>query len=57
MSDQYSKITVNQLDIEPIADYVIQSKKLVYRTGETETSNTNAMDVDAVAAFLLILSP
>lgn len=49
MSDQYSKITVNQLDIEPIADYVIQSKKLVYRTGETETSSTNAMDVDAVA--------
>ena len=32
MSDnKYSKITLNQLDVDAIADYVVQSKKLVYR--------------------------
>ena len=49
MSEQYSKITLNQLDIDAVADYVVQSKKLVYRDGDLLTSDTSAMDVDKVA--------
>ena len=49
MSEQYSKITVNQIDADALADYIVQSKKLVYRQGDLLTSDTNAMDVDSVA--------
>ena len=49
MSEKYSKITINQLDIDSIADYVVQSKKLVYRDGDLLVSDTNAMDTDQVA--------
>lgn len=51
MSEQYSKITINQLDIDAVADYVVQSKKLVYRDGELLASDTNAMDTDKVAGI------
>ena len=49
MSEQFSKITLNQIDIDAVADYVVQSKKLVYRQGDLEVSDTNAMDVDKVS--------
>lgn len=49
MSEQYSKLTINQIDVDALADYIVQSKKLVYRQGELLTSDTKAMDVDEVA--------
>lgn len=50
MSDsKYSKVTLNQLDINAIADFVVQSKKLVYRIGDHTTSDNKSQDVDKVA--------
>ena len=49
MSNEYPKITLNQIDADAIADYVVQSKKLVYRQGDMLASDTNAMDTDQVA--------
>ena len=51
MSNEYPKITLNQIDADAIADYVVQSKKLVYRQGDLLTSDTNAMDTDKVAGI------
>ena len=45
---KYSKININQLDIDALADYVVESKKLVYRTGELETSGIKSHDTDKV---------
>ena len=41
----YNKISLAQLDIEAVADYVVARKKLVYRT---DIAGTNAEDVDKV---------
>lgn len=49
MSTEYSKISLNQIDIESLADYVVDSKNLVYRNGEVDSSSNKAMDVDKVA--------
>ena len=51
MSNEYPKITLTQIDADAIADYVVQSKKLVYRQGDLLTSDTNAMDTDKVAGI------
>lgn len=48
---EYSKITLNQLDTEAIADYVVESKNLVYRDGEIDSSSNKAIDVDNVAGI------
>ena len=45
----YPKITLGQVDIDAISQYVILNNKLVYRDGENEASSTNAQDVDQVA--------
>lgn len=49
MSTEYSKISLNQIDIESLADYVVDSKNLVYRNNEIDSSSNKAMDVDKVA--------
>lgn len=51
MAEQYSKITLNQLDIEALSDYVVESRNLVYRNNEVDSSSTKAMDVDNVAGI------
>lgn len=43
---EYTLVSINQLDIEAIADYIVSAKKLVYRT---DTAGTSAEDTDAVA--------
>lgn len=48
---EYSKITLNQLDINAVADYVIESRNLVYRNNEVDSSSNKAMDVDKVAGI------
>lgn len=48
MSTEYSKISLNQIDIESLADYVVDSKNLVYRNNEIDSSSNKAMDVDKV---------
>lgn len=46
---EYSKVTLNQLDIDAIADYVVESRNLVYRNNDPDSSSNKAMDVDQVA--------
>lgn len=48
---EYSKITLNQIDVDAIADYVVESKNLVYRNNEVDSSSNVAMDVDQVAGI------
>lgn len=48
---EYSKITLNQLDIEAVADFVVESKNLVYRNNEIDSSSNKAMDVDKVGGI------
>jgi len=49
MSNEYSKITLNQLDKDAIAEYVVLSKKLVYRDGDMDTAANTSLDTDKVA--------
>ena len=45
----YPKITLVQIDLDAISQYVILNNKLVYRDGENVASSSNAQDVDQVA--------
>lgn len=51
MSTEYSKISLNQIDIESLADYVVESRNLVYRNNEVDSSSNIAMDVDKVSGI------
>lgn len=51
MSTEYSKISLNQIDIESLADYVVESRNLVYRNNEVDSSSNKAMDVDKVSGI------
>ena len=48
---EYSKITLNQIDIEAVADFVVESKNLVYRNNKIDSSSNKAMDVDKVGGI------
>lgn len=48
---KYSKININQLDVDALADYVVESKKLVYRSGDLETSSIKSHDTDKVGGI------
>lgn len=49
--NNYNKITLNQLDCESIAEYIIETRKVVFRNGDDEVSGTNAQDVDKVSGI------
>lgn len=49
--EEFSKITADQIDIEALADYVVHSRNLVYRSGEGEKSSSFAQDVDKVGGI------
>ena len=42
---EYTLVSINQLDMDAIADYIVSDQKLVYRT---DTAGTKAEDVDCV---------
>lgn len=45
----YNKISITQLDLKALSDYIIEANNLVYRNGEIDSSSNKAMDVDKVA--------
>ena len=51
-NNNYSLISPEQIDIDAVAEYIVSSKKLVYRDGDTETQGAKAQDVDKVGGVL-----
>ena len=44
----YNKISLAQIDVDAISDYVVANKKLVYRSGENVAASNKAQDVEKV---------